>query len=152
MILALLFAILVTNIAIFAGIRRHNKKLNDKLDQFGDLAYSFVKPEPDGLSPVARALDLFSDTVAQKIGLTIQASIRGSMGAQSRAITGALEGEALEANPVLGLLPKKLAKNPLASMGLQILLEKMSSAGAGQPGKMGILPGGNTDGSPKFNL
>jgi hypothetical protein len=122
------------------------------LSRYRDFIADFFTPESsDRPSDFGRSIDAISDSFAQKIGVTVQAAIRGSSGGSSKALNRELEAEAIAENPslaVVGMLPKSLRKNPLALAGLQALASKLfSSSGAGTSG-----PGTSNNGQTKFNL
>lgn len=112
---------------------------------------SFITPAGEGLpSPMAQIGDIYADNLAGKINSSIQAAIRGSSGGTMKAVTGALEEEAIAANPIMAALPKKLLKNPAAAAGLQMVIQRaMENAGQGS----GPARGSNGDyQKPRFNF
>lgn len=111
---------------------------------------AFFSPQSEGqLSIAGQMLDSVSQSMAERIGVTTQAAIRGSLGGTMKSVNAALEAEAVQADPSLALtqaLPKSLKKNPIALLGLQALMNKVISGQA----STGIPSPSN--GQVKFNL
>lgn len=105
-----------------------NVKTNRRLDDYSEGFKDFFTAESEaGGTAFNQSVNQFADIIAEKLALTTQAAIRGSMGGVQRTINQGLEQTALDANPALGameLLPKSLRKNPLAMAGLQTLMQQ----------------------------
>lgn len=115
-------------------------KLRHKFEFYETIVSSVFASDGQSPSVAGQAVTQAAEILANRIGITVQASIRGSIGGSSKAAIQGLEEVALEHNPLLASLPKKLQKNPLASMGLQLLIDKIAKnagnpAGAGNNGK-----------------
>lgn len=77
------------------------------------------------------------DVFAQKIGVTVQMAIKGSIGGSTKALNKELEQVAIAENPNLAMaeyLPKSLKKNPLALMGLNSIMARLAAGGLGSAG------------------
>lgn len=115
----------------------------------GTLSDIFL-PQAEGRSSVAgEAVQEIGEQLAQRIGLTVQQAIKGSIGGSMKGINAALEQEGAAANPdaaILAALPKSLKKNPVALMGLQAIMSKLSGGSSPQ------ASGGQNNGQAKFNL
>jgi hypothetical protein len=97
--------------------------------------FYLTSPSPDSPSPLLAFIAQVSEITAQKIGMSTQMAIKGSLGGTMKGINAQLEQEAIASDPSLALtqaLPKSLRKNPIAMIGLQALVNKfMASSGAG---------------------
>lgn len=74
-----------------------------------------------------QTINEITDITAQKVGTSVQAAIRGSIGGTMKGVNAALEAEAIENDPTLAVvsaLPKSLRKNQIAMVGLQMLMQK----------------------------
>lgn len=109
----------------------------------------FVSPKSENEnSPLGDVIESAAEVVSQKIGVTVQAAIRGSIGGSMKGINAELEREAIAENPnlaVMDALPKSLKKNPLAMMGLQAVLSRMNLPGGGKSNS-------NGNSQARFNL
>lgn len=114
------------------------KKANNVVqDVSGAVEYYFASPNPDTPSIAIQFIEQVSAITAEKIGVSTQAAIRGSLGGMMKGVNAELEQEAINADPSLSLakaLPKSLRKNPLALMGLQLLMNKNQPAHPGSNG------------------
>lgn len=111
--------------------------------------YYFASPDPDTPSPFVAFVGYVAEITAQKIGVSTQAAIKGSLGGSLKGINAELEAEGIASDPSLALvsaLPKSLKKNPIAMIGLQALINRfMASSGAGHNSN-------NPQAQAKFNL
>jgi len=111
---------------------KQNVELNRKLDIYSSaFTQFFTEADGDKGTPFYQAVDQFGDILSQKMGVTVQASIRGAMGGTQRAINQGLEEVAVSENPALGLLPRSLHKNGLAMMGIQALMQNFMKQRSG---------------------
>lgn len=144
LILCLLNILLVT-VLLSGGVYAYVKVRRVSSDVSQALTDYFTPGAEDGISPFGQLVNQVAEITAQRLGITVQAAIRGAQGGQSRAIVKALEGEAAEEIPELGmmeLLPKSLKKSPAAQVGLQLLINKImagkKSAGRNNGRSQGI--------------
>lgn len=135
---------------MFAKVRNAVKSTQEEIAGFFELRGE-GEHQTSGFSEVIAGV---TDIAAQKIGVTTQMALKGSMGGATRALNKELEAEAIAENPGLAmaeLLPKSLKKNPLALMGLNSIFQKYLAGGLG--GGAGTGGGGASDnGQAKFNL
>lgn len=89
----------------------------------------FITAEGDKASPFADLVDSVSSVVANRVGTSVMAAIRGAIGGTMKAANA----EQLESEPIKGLigtlapsLGKRLGKNPVAMSILQGVLNKLS--------------------------
>lgn len=125
LILCLLNILLVT-VLLSGGVYAYVKARRVS----SDVIDYFTPGAEDGISPFGQIVNQVAEITAQRLGITVQAAIRGAQGGQSRAIVKALEDEAEAEVPELALmelLPKSLKKSPKAQMGLQLLINKIMS-------------------------
>jgi len=113
------------------------------------VSYYVTSPDSDTPSPLVSFIGYSAEIVAQKIGVSTQQAIKGSLGGSLKGVNAQLEQEAIASDPSLALvsaLPKSLKKNPIAMIGLQALINKfMASSGAGHNSN-------NPQAQAKFNL
>lgn len=173
MMLYLCFVVTAGIITLIAGVivgyRRTNEQLSTavlqariEVDQVKNALNDFFLPNEDGVSDFQQTIEGFSEILAQRIGVTVQASIRGQIGGAMNGIVPALQAEAaenLQDNPELvqkafqESLPKSLKKNPLAAMILQQFVGKfIGNLGTTSPGARPGAPGGNGYRQAKFRL
>lgn len=139
---------------LFGGGYFVYKKARSGIQEVGEAFNEYFSADPStGISPFGQLVEQIAEVQAARLGTTIQAGIRGSLGGQMKGIVPALEAEAVQAYPELGIaevLPKSLKKSPVAQVGLQLLIEKLmkGGAGSGRNGR-GSAPAG---GQAKFNL
>lgn len=143
--------LLISNVALLSGGVYAYAKARNVVANTQETIFGLATPEIEGqLSPIGQMFDTVSTDMANKIGVTVQAAIRGSMGGTMKGVNAELEQLAIDNNPAAGLaqaLPKSLRKNPLAMMGAEILLQKIMS------GQSGSRAGNNNNGKQvKFNL
>jgi len=147
LIVCLIFGSIMTGLAGI-GVRRIGR-INERLDKLdNDVTEVFSSPSPDMPSIFSQVVNQVADIIGEKQALVTQASIRGALGGQQRALNRDLEEIAVQEDPGLALtqiLPKSLKRNPLALMGLQSILSRRSP---------GSSPGSNTNngGQVRFKL
>lgn len=127
-LLVLCSALLISQIIIIGGGYVFISKARTKYRVVQDALEDYFTPSgEDQISPFGRVVEQCAEVTAQRLGTTIQAGIRGSLGGTMSAMVPALEKEAIEANPELAfvdMLPKSLKKSPVAIQGLQMLLSR----------------------------
>lgn len=152
MLFALIVLVLLNCLLLTGGVFVYVKARRFVEDTQENITALFT-PENEGqLSAIGQMLDCFSQSVAERIGVTVQAAIRGSIGGTMKGVNAALEKEAIEENPNLAMmqaLPKSLRGNPIAMMGLQAILSRMGSGSSGPRNKQIASP---NNGQVKFNL
>lgn len=119
---------------ITGGVYVYSKAKSAVNEVSQTLSDYFTVDTPEGISPFGQLLNQFAEIQAQRLGVTVQAAIRGSVGGKMKAIVPALEAEAAAEYPELGLaelLPKSLKKSPAAQVGLQLLLNKIMANKSG---------------------
>lgn len=149
--LVIMIAILVTQVIIIAGGYYVIRQGRAVICKSSEVLQSVFLPQNDGESSAfGQAVDQITDSISQKIGVTTQAALRGSLGGSMKAVNAELEREAAAADPAaaaLQALPKSLRKNPVAMMGLQSIMQKfLQGQGSGSGGFS------NNGGQAKFNL
>lgn len=95
-----------------------------------EISNFFLVTNESGYTGYSEVVNNISDVLSQKIGITVQAAIRGSVGGTMKGVNAALEKEAIENNPelaIMDVLPKSLKKNPIALMGLQAIISRIGS-------------------------
>lgn len=101
----------------------------------------------------AQTVNEIAEGIAQKTGIHINAAIRGSLGGTMKGVNAALEEEAIAGDPALAVasaLPKSLKKNPIAMIGLQMLMQKaLSGTNASQ---QAVNNNGHNNSQAQFNL
>lgn len=85
-------------------------------------------------SEFVQLVDKVSEVFGSRVSSSVMAALRGSAGGTTKAITQALEQEAVNGDPAMSMmsalspnLTKKLGKNPLALMALQGIVGKIMS-------------------------
>lgn len=149
--LLLAFIAITITAGIGLGAYSYVKATRFIQDSIETLHYCFEHTGEDGFTPLIRFVDQTTEVTAQKIGVSVQAAIKGSIGGTMKGVNAQLENYAAENDQGAALmtaLPKSLRKNPIALMGLQMLMQNMAK---GVPGKApengrGITP------QAKFNL
>lgn len=147
MVLALLIIIGLTQIlGIYAGVKVY-RRISDRI--------SFFFAGDGNNSEFTQLVDSTSQVLAGRISSSMMATMRGAAGGTTKAITNALESEAIAQDPTLGMvdmvapnITKKLGKNPLALMALQSVLNKIGSGSVYKAGG----DNGKAGDPPKFNL
>jgi len=110
------------------GYYVYNKARTNFTDIQNSLEDYFTSGREGEISPFGRLVEQCAEVTAQRLGTTVQAAIRGSLGGTMTKMVPALEQEAIEANPELAfidVLPKSLKKSPLALQGLQLLMNRL---------------------------
>lgn len=152
--LALMIAILLAQVIIIAGGYYVIRKISAIICKSTALLQSIFLPPMDGESSAfGQAVDQITDSISQKIGVTTQAALRGSLGGTMKAVNAELEREAVSQDPAaaaLQALPKSLKKNPVAMIGLQSIMSKFLQGNTSGSG--GIFNSGNNGNQAKFNL
>lgn len=150
--LAITIAILVAQLVIIIGGYYVYRKSRELVNQGAEVLKDLFLPGNDGqLSAFGQAVDSVTDSISQKIGVTTQAALRGSLGGSMKAVNAELEKEGAAADPAaaaLTMLPKSLRKNPVAMIGLQSVISRFLQGGASSSGGYS----GNNSGQAKFNL
>lgn len=135
---------------MFAKIRTAFRSIEEGISGYFQL-YGEGDNQTSGFTETVSGI---SDIIAQKVGMSTQMAIKGSMGGSMKALNKELEQEAMAENPNLAMaefLPKSLRKNPLALMGLNSIMQKY--AGSILSGGSGSGSGSdNHTGQAKFNL
>lgn len=141
MIFAVL-AILAANIGILIGgvhVYKQIKAIDaDYQEAKNTFAALFIPRHEGEVSPFGEITNQMAEIVAQKMGVTVQAAIRGSFGGSMKGVNKELEQIAIEESPDLAIasaLPKSLKKNPLAMAGFQAVIQRIlsNSGGIGGP-------------------
>lgn len=122
-------------------------KLNQVVNSHFAVFEDFFTSQNDGeASPFTELLGKTGGAIAASVSDSVNSAMAGAMGGAMKGATAELERQAVQDNPVLGIMesmPKSIRKNPLAFMAMQTLLNKHIPAG-GAPGQQGSLfPGGN---------
>lgn len=125
--------ILISNVVLLIGAGVVYVRSTKNFAELHQGFKNYFSPQgQNNASPFGETLDAITDVMAQKIGVTVQASIRGAMGGTMKGVNHALEDVAREENPSLAMmdaLPKSLKKNPIALMGLQALIARSGGSG-----------------------
>lgn len=110
-----------------------------------------VGENPGEPSDLVKACHFLAEDVGQRVGLTVNAGIRGSMGGMMQGLNRDLEQVAIDQDPNLALvqsLPKSLKKNKMAMEGLMYLIQQNKFAGSASHNSNG----GSGRSQVKFNL
>jgi hypothetical protein len=149
--LFLLSALVVLNVILLGCFAFAYFKCSRLVDNLKAQVLGFVTTDTAGtLSPLGKSIEAITQSFADRIGVVVQASIRGAIGGSMKGLNNQLEAEALRENPQLALaniLPKSLKKNPAALMGLQLLMNKVAAGSGKNSGNTG-----GADKPAKFNL
>lgn len=150
--LFLAIGLLITQVLILSGgIYAYVKVRGASRVVEGFVSELFISQAEGEPPAIIKGIAAISEDMAQRIGISTQAAIRGSIGGTMKGINHALEEEAVAQDPGLALmnaLPKSLKKNPLAVMGLQAILSKMQTRSPGIPNNAGD----NGSNPVRFNL
>lgn len=143
----LVLVILICGVIAYVKARNTIQEASEAFNDF------FTCQSDDSPSPFLQIVGQVSELTAQKIGVTTQMAIKGSLGGTMKGVNAELEQVAAENDPsaaMLTLLPKSTKKNPLAMAGLNILIQRLLSGG-GQGSGFGTGSGSNNS-QTKFNL
>lgn len=113
-------------IHVYRNAQRVSKNISETLESI------FTPITPGEPSIFNQAVNEILEGGAQRVGVHVQAAIKGSIGGTMKGVNAALEKEAIDGNPTLalaGALPKSVKKNPLAMIGLQMLAQKIGNGG-----------------------
>jgi len=128
-LIALCSALLISQILLFGGAYYVYNKARTNINSIQYSLEDYFTPSgEDQISPFGRLVEQCAEVTAQRLGTTVQAAIRGSIGGTMTAMVPALEREAMDANPelaILDVLPKSLKKSPLAIQGLQLIVNRI---------------------------
>lgn len=151
MIIVCLITVILLQASLLGGLYYAYRKVDNEVMSAHTWLSTFFADRGEGQgSFFTEAVGNISEDFSQRVGVTVQAAIRGSRGGQMKGVNSALEQVAVEENPELGLLealPKSLRKNPIAMLGLQALTNRMRSQAQGTPGT-----NGHQSSQTRFNL
>lgn len=128
----------LASLLIFAGgvytyvrVKRVSQSINETLESI------FIPSNQGDMSLFTQTVNEILDGSAQRIGVSVQAAIRGSIGGSMKGVNAQLEQVAADSDPTLALaaqLPRSVKKNPLAMMGLQLLMQRTAGKNASSNG------------------
>lgn len=103
----------------------------------------------DFITSVNARLGTYTEAIGANVSESLKNSLKGIQSGVNRSVEGAMVQEAMESNPALSLaeymMPgalAKIGKNPIASMGLQAIIERFM-AGGHSSGNSGSSSGDN---------
>lgn len=138
---------------IIGGYYAYKRAQSEARDAVERVTGWLTDVDQDGISPFGHLVNEIAEILAQRLGVTVQAAIRGSLGGQATSLANSLEEHAVSEHPELALtelLPKSLRRKPLAQAALQMIIQRVLSGSSGTKGSGGSTGGGN--GQAKFNL
>jgi hypothetical protein len=122
----LLLLLILINVALLAVVLVTIWYARRLISSVQDTIYSFFEATPDnGPSQFAEMIDKSAAILSARIITSAQAAMRGSAGGAAKGAAAAEQAEAIQANPLLGLLGGKLGKSPLATLALSLLGSKL---------------------------
>lgn len=132
-------------------INRAYEMAERKSQSVSGTIYELFQPNSEGVSPFSEVVNSVAVVMSEHIGKTVQASIRGSIGGSMKGLNAGLEQIAVEDNSTaaaMSALPKSLKKNPVAMMGLKVLMDRLNNNSP--PGQISSSNGSVKQ--AKFNL